>query len=315
MSILITGSEGFLGDRLTYLLHEKKMKVIGLDVLPPKSEHPWPAITGDITNPHLIESVFKEHDIRSIIHAGGISGPHVCNNDPLKVFEINVNGTLHLLEAARRYKMPGRFIIISSSSVYGEPSEKISIKHPLEEEAPLFANEPYGCSKVACESLARAYGIRENLDIVSLRMGIVYGPGRDTYCEIYQMLKSALDGQPIILRKGSSLPLPWIHIEDLENSILAVLQAPREAIEQLETLAYNVTGPDFPSLKEIAHLIKKLIPKSTIKETDEPDLYSMNARKMSIMAMRDDFGWEPITTIEEGVQSIYEVIKQKPKTS
>jgi nucleoside-diphosphate-sugar epimerase len=311
MSILITGASGFLGTHLAQTLFANGEKIVGVDVLAPASSRPWPVLIGDVKDNAFIQRLFNDHDIHSVIHCGGISGPHVCNKDPARVFEVNVLGTLNLFENARKHKLKGRLIFISSSSVYGQPSETESCKRPINENAPLLANEPYGCSKVACESMLRAYVNQENLDMISLRVSIVYGPERTTYCGITQMIKAALVGAPIVLAQGADLPLPWIHIDDLTEAILAAMHVRRTAIREVETLAYNVTGPGYPTFREIATVIKELMPGTVIMDNDNPDAYAMNARKMSISAIERDFGWKPKIFIDKGVHSLYVALTGK----
>src|SRR5262249_30382311 len=149
-------------------LHERGKKVVGLDVSQATESRPWPVIAGDVTDRALVERLFVEHDVTAVVHGGGISGPHVCNQDPARVFHVNVLGTLNLFEAARLRRLPGRIVFLSSSSVYGEAAEQASCETPVVEELPLLASEPYGSSKVACEAMLRAYVRQQGLDAVAL---------------------------------------------------------------------------------------------------------------------------------------------------
>ena len=196
MSIQITGSDGFLGTQLAQLLHKNGAEVVGVDVAA-GAKRPWPVITGDVTDRAFIDRLFQSHDVISVVHRGGVSGPHICNNFPARVFEVNVLGTVTLFEVARLRMLRGRIVFISSSSVYGEAAEKASCETPVVEGLPLLASEPYGCSKVSCEAVARAYVHQVGMDIVCPRVSIVYGAGRTAYCGITRMLKSALAGEPI----------------------------------------------------------------------------------------------------------------------
>jgi UDP-glucose 4-epimerase len=308
MAVLITGSEGFLGLRLAQRLQASGQKVVGLDVVAGDSARPWPVVTGDVTDQGLIDRLFAEHEITSVVHGGGVSGPHICNNFPARVFQINVLGTLNLFETARLRKMPGRLVFLSSSSAYGEAAEKASCETPVVEGLPLLASEPYGASKVACEAIARAYVRQSGVDAVSLRVSIVYGAGRTAYCGITRMVKCALAGEPIPLERGCDVPLPWVYIDDLCAAVQSALLAPRQNLREADTLAYNVTGPGYPTFRDIARIIQKLVPGATVKETGEPDPYAMNARKMSLAASKRDLGWEPRIDIADGVHALFEAL-------
>lgn len=308
MATLITGAEGFLGHHLARLLHARGSQVVGMDVTAPSIPRPWPVIAGDVTDRALVDDLFAEHDIRHVVHSGGVSGPHICNNHPARVFEVNVLGTMNVLEAARAHRIPGRVVFLSSSSVYGQAAERASRETPVVEGLPLLAAEPYGGSKVSCEAMARSYAHQDGVDIVSLRVSIVYGPGRTAYCGITQMLKAALSGEPVVLDRGCDIPLPWVYIDDVCEAIRACVDAPRDRIGEEDTLAYNVTGPGYPTFREIARIIQDLVPGTVLRDGEDPDKYAMNARKMSLAAIRRDLDWEPRVSIGEGVNLLYQAI-------
>jgi UDP-glucose 4-epimerase len=253
MSILITGSEGFLGTHTAHRLTASGMQVVGLDVMPPKTPRPWPVIAGDVTDRLLVERIFAEHEVTSLIHCGGVSGPHICNNFPARVFETNVLGTLNLLEVARTRHLPGRIVFLSSSSVYGQAAEWASRKHPVVEKMSLLASEPYGASKVACEAMLRAYVTQDRLDAVSLRVSIVYGAGRTAFCGITQMIKDALAGEPILLDNGCDVPLPWIYIDDVTAALQAALKPPlRRRGPTSANRTYSPTMSPAPAIQHFA---------------------------------------------------------------
>jgi UDP-glucose 4-epimerase len=83
---------------------------------------------------------------------------------------------------------------------------------------------------------------------------------------------------------------------------------PRERFASGDLLAYNVTGPGYPTFREIAGIVQQLVPGATLKETAEPDKYAMNARKMSLAASKRDLGWEPRVGIAQGVRSLLEAL-------
>ncbi len=229
--------------------------MVGFDITLPREPRPWPTIAGDVTDRALIGKLFTDYRVTSVVHGGGVSGPHICNNFPARVFEVNVLGTLNLFEVARLQKLPGRIVFLSSSSVYGEAAEQSSCETPVVERLPLLAREPYGSSKVACESLLRAYANQDGVDGLSLRISIVYGAGRTAYCGITRMIKAALSREPIPLDRGCDVPLPWVYIDDVCATIETALSVPRAKIQETDTLAYNVTGPGFPTFSEIAQRV------------------------------------------------------------
>jgi UDP-glucose 4-epimerase/UDP-glucuronate 4-epimerase len=202
-------------------------------------------------------------------------------------------------------KMPGRIVFLSSSSVYGQAAEKASCATPVVEGLPLLASEPYGSSKVSCEAMLRAYASQEGMDAVALRISIVYGAGRTAYCGITQMIRSALNKEPILLDQGCDTPLPWVYIDDISSALRCALEVPKAAIRDRVTLAYNVTGPGYPTFRAIASIVQQLVPGAVVKESGEPDKYAMNARKMSLSSIARDLAWEPRIDITEGVRLLF----------
>ena len=304
MTVLITGAEGFIGRKLAELLHAAGTGVVGLDVAS-AGPRPWPVVVGDVTDRGLVERLFAEHSISGVVHAGGVSGPHVCNTDPARVFAVNVGGTVNLFDAARKAKLAGRVVFLSSSSTYGQAAERSSRTTPVTEGLPLLASEPYGASKVTCEALVRTYVQMGWLDAVSLRVSIVYGPGRTTYCGISRMLLAAKAGEPITLDDGSDVPLPWVHIDDVVAAIRATLAAPKANLRETDTWAYNVTGPGTPTFRAMATVVRELVPGATVRDTGGPDAYEMNARTMSVAAAGRDLGWVPRVGIADGIRSLF----------
>lgn len=309
MSILITGINGFLGNHLADYFHAKGSSVIGLDVDIGSFSKPWPVFIGDLTKRAFIENFFKENEISQVIHCGGVASLPAPDRNLSQIFEVNVNGTLNLFEACRTHRLCKKLVFISSAAVYGSHAEASSIQRPVIESDPVLSCEPYGCSKIACESLLRAYASRSEMEMLALRLSMIYGPGRVTYCGITQMLKSALAGGPIVLARGADLPLPWIYIDDVCFAIDKVLSLPKQGFKDVEALAYNLAGPGSASLKEIAQIVQALVPKAVIQESTERDIYAGNPRRIDISAVQRDLGWEPKVTIAEGVRSLYKFLR------
>jgi UDP-glucose 4-epimerase/UDP-glucuronate 4-epimerase len=301
MTVLVTGAAGFLGQRVTADLRGDGIEVVGLDVVPAGGDDLLIEAV-DVQDRDALRQLMRDHGVTAVVHAGGISGPHVANDQPALVAAVNVMGTTNLLECARELALPGRVVLLSSSSTYGEAAESASRRTPCVETLALLASEPYGASKVGSEAMLRAYAEQSGVDAVALRVSIVYGAGRQTYCGITAMIHQALDTGTIVLDRDSDVPLPWVYVTDLVSAVRAALEAPRTRLRNEGTYAYNVTGPGFPTFSQIAATIAGAIPGTSIVQGDAPDKYGMNARTMSLAAIERDLGWKPQITIEDGVR-------------
>ncbi len=303
MRILVTGVNGFIGRTFAAFAGERGHHVVGADIGPAAASG-WDHHELDVRDADALRTLLQAESITDIEHGGGISGPHVANENPPLVVDVNLVGTVGLFEAARRVGLPGRVVLLSSSSTYGRAWEERSLTRECVETDALLASEPYGSSKVASEALMRAYIDQFDLDAVALRVSIVYGPRRTTYCGITEMITAARTSGAITLHQRADQPLPWVHISDVCAVLEAALTAPRAGLGADGVFAYNVTGPGHPTFVQIAEAIAAELPGTIIESGDEPDAYDMNARSMSVAAAERDLGWTPQVTIEQGVADL-----------
>ena len=304
MRILITGVNGFIGRNVAAHALARGHHVVGVDTGPAADGHGWAHRELDVRDAAALRGVLEQESITDVLHGGGISGPHVANDDPPLVADVNIAGTVGLFEAARQVGLTGRVVLLSSSSTYGRAWEDSSLTRECTERDALLASEPYGSSKVASEAMMRAYIDEFRLDAVALRVSIVYGPRRTTYCGITEMIRQAQDSGVVRLHRQADLPLPWVHIDDVCAVVDAALAAPRENLVNGGVHAYNVTGPGRPTFVEIADAVVAMLPGTRVETGDEPDAYDMNARSMSVQAAGVDLGWVPRVTVQEGVRDL-----------
>jgi UDP-glucose 4-epimerase len=181
--ILITGGAGFIGSHLADSLAKMKHEVIILDNLDPyydislkkknldlvTKEETCSFIKGDILDVTLLNDIVK-NDIEFIYHEAAQPGVRISVENPFKPNEVNVIGTLNVLEAAKAHGVK-RVINASSSSVYGKV-----VNLPFDENHPTQPLSPYGASKLVAEHYCRLYCELYGLPTVSLRYFTVYGP-------------------------------------------------------------------------------------------------------------------------------------------
>jgi len=219
-NILITGSSGLLGYPLAKHFAEEGRAVVGLDIVgPPNDQAPFTAVTGDVGDVHLVYRLFKEHRFDGVVHCGGVSGPMLLPDEPFTICRVNVFATVHLFEAMRVFGLK-RFVYCSSVSAYGEPSMS-----PVTEDAPFHPTSVYGATKAACDVILRAYRVEHGLDTVALRIGTVYGPGRQTESLIRTLIEDALAGRPTRMPTADWLRFHYVYRDDVVAALLAALDA------------------------------------------------------------------------------------------
>lgn len=289
--VLVTGSSGCLGRPLANRLSREGRTVVGLDIVPTQDAADFTQVTGDVGDESVLEALFAQHRFDAVVHCGGISGQMIAADDPHKVCRVNVFGTVHLLEAARRHKV-ARFLYGSSQGAYGSAA-----RQAITEEAAFQPVTVYGATKAACDLIAGTYRLQHGLDVTSLRIGRVYGPGRRTGSLITTMMEAAVTGRPLRLPASGGRRLQYVYEDDIVTALHQALLAP-----VLPLAAYNVSGPDALSDEEIATLIRSLLPGADIAFEEAPlDDGSFPGAPLDCSAARRDFGYAPEYDLSRGL--------------
>ncbi|MCX8194515.1 MAG: NAD(P)-dependent oxidoreductase [Candidatus Micrarchaeota archaeon] len=228
--VLITGATGRLGSALVERLLARKDKIRA--VVRKGSRHKLPpgveAFEADLSSGPLPKEAFA--GVQQVVHLAGLVGEHPYNELMLH----NAFATKNLL--ANCPSFVHRVVIASSISVYGEHKGQL-----VSESFELNANSPYGKSKLMAEVFAREYC--ENLPIVFLRFGMIYGPGfEEGYFEVLRRLK---EGKMAIIGDGSNR-VPLLHVSDAVQAILLALDSKIEPCRE-----YNIVGSEAMTQKEL----------------------------------------------------------------
>ncbi len=290
-TILVTGSSGLIGFPLACTLARSGHPVIGLDPVPPPVPYAGvDAIRETIGSAEDACNLIAERGIRKIVHAGGISGPMLAIDDPYLVCKSNLIATANLVEAARRADIE-KLVYCSSASAFGHTPPA-----PVPDDAPLRPTNLYGATKGASDLIIGAYREQYGLNAVGLRFSSVYGPGRRTRCAIRTMITNALSGQPSRFDWGEGLRRQYIFVNDAVSAILDALEG--DATPQY---AYNVAGPDFVEMAQIAEIVKNNLPDTEITFGEGSDELGYRRDRLDIAAAERDLGFSPQYGIERGV--------------
>ncbi len=178
-TVIVTGSEGFIGSHMVKFLHARGWNVIGSYLS--EGSAPFPKLPNlqfmhcDLRNGQRITQILAKYQPTHILHLGAQSLPTVSWADPVKTFEANIMGSLHLFEAARYMKRRPVIVSACSSAEYGNvPASAI----PVKEEQPLQPLHPYGISKVCLDLVAREYFLDYKIPAVNIRLFNTTGPGK-----------------------------------------------------------------------------------------------------------------------------------------
>lgn len=224
-SILVTGGRGFVGRPLVKLIQRSGFSVVSLDQSPIAEavDEGRKEIQCDLSDEEQLRNLFERQRIRRIVHLAAIL-PTAAQRNPTRATEVNVQGSLNLLELAREFDVR-RFVFGSSLSIYGTYSADQTVS-----EADRAAPEDlYGAAKLYVEQLGQAYRESHDLEFVSLRIGRVIGAGAQSVSsawrsEIFELLKANYPAEISLPYRGAE-NLLVLHVEDLAAMLLCLLRA------------------------------------------------------------------------------------------
>jgi len=264
----VTGGAGYIGSHTVRALRAAGRPVVVIDSLElgdADAVIDAPLVVGDIADEALVESTCRDHDVDTIVHFAAYKNVGESMQHPAKYFHNNVDGTVHLLEAARRAGV-GQFVFSSSCSVYGTP-ERV----PVDESQPIGPESVYAETKAMAERVLHWYSEIHGVRSVSLRYFNAAGASFDqrigedwTYALnlIPVAIRALLVGDQRLQVFGDDYPTPdgtcvrdYIHVDDLAAAHIA-------AIEHLdrdgETTAVNVGTGVGSSVLEVLHAIERV---------------------------------------------------------
>jgi UDP-glucuronate 4-epimerase len=306
-AVLITGAAGFIGSHLAGKLLDLGYQVTGLDNF---DDYYSPAIKrdnscilemrdgfkmvkGDIRDTSLLTRVFSENNISLVVHLAARAGVRPSLEKPLLYQDVNIGGTINLLEASRAHGVT-RFVFASSSSVYG-----LNSKVPFSEEDKIESpTSPYGASKIAGELYCRTYHNLYSLPIVALRFFTVYGPRQRPEMAIHLFTRMIDSGEEIKLFGDGSSKRDYTNIEDIVSGIVRALTFPHQGFE-----IFNLGNSHPIALDYLIHLIEEaLVKKARIRRLpvqagDVPITYA------DVSKAKARLGYQPKIAIEEGIAS------------
>jgi UDP-glucose 4-epimerase len=319
-TIMITGGSGFLGTYVAQRLAERGDRVVIFDAVGPipelaaltvPHENQIVRVRGQILDLASIFRCVQQQKVERIFHAAALYDPPYSLNEPAITFQVNINGTMNVLEAARLLGVQ-RVVLSSSIAVYAPKQyEPIDERHPIQ--LPSAGNPlgPYGASKAAAEIVGFTYYSTNGVDFIALRNSAIYGYGMRYPMYIKPMIENSIRGLPTRFATGGDMRRDYTHVKDITQAVLKALDVPGAALTQR---AFNVGSGSMHSASQVAEAVRQVLPSADIEigaGLSELEQSDMRARGMlDLTAARQQLRYEPQFSLEAGIRDYVEMYRR-----
>lgn len=306
-TILVTGGAGFIGSNLCERLLRDRIRVVCLDnfdrfydpqikiknveEITKKFPGLFELVTGDIRNPEHLNDIFQKSKFDFVVHLAARAGVRPSIADPLLYQDVNIRGTIVLLEACRKYGVHN-FIFASSSSVYGE-NQRVPFS---EEDLNIQPISPYGATKRAGELLCYSYYHLYGMNIACLRIFTAYGPRQRPEMAIHKFTSLIHRGEKIPVFGDGSSQRDYTYIDDLVDGIMGVIRH-HKGFE-----VYNLGESQTTSLKKLIRLIEEAFGKKANIEMLEFQPGDVSITFADVSKAERMLQYQPKVKMEEGIK-------------
>ena len=310
-TILITGGAGFIGSHLCELLlsegvhvicldnfdsfYDPNIKIKNVEGIRRKFREQFELVTGDIRNPEHLRDIFQKNRVDFVVHLAARAGVRPSIADPLLYQDVNIRGTMVLLEACKEYGIKD-LIFASSSSVYGE-NQRVPFSEGDLDIQPI---SPYGATKRAGELLCYSYHHLYGMNIACLRIFTAYGPRQRPEMAIHKFTRLIDRGEKIPIYGDGSSRRDYTYIDDLMEGIRAVVQ--RHSGFEI----YNLGESQTTTLRELIDLIEDALGKKANLEWLESQPGDVSVTYADISKANRLLGYQPKVKMEEGIRRFVE---------
>ncbi len=314
MKILITGGAGFIGSATAKKLIERGDTVVLIDnfndYYDPQLKRDrikkflrdyksgFVLYKGDIRDTKFLERVFKKEKPDKIVHLAAMAGVRYSLLHPSLYADVNVMGTVNMLDMSVKYKIKN-FLYASSSSVYGN-NTKLPFSESDSVDTPI---SPYAATKKSTELLAHVYSHIYSLPTTGLRFFTVYGPWGRPDMALFDFTRSIIADEEIKVYNFGKMTRNFTYIDDIVSGILTTLDA------DLPYGVMNIGGDKEETLMRFIEVIEKNIGKIAKKKLMPLQPGDVLSTVADIRKLRR-LGWKPTTRIEEGIKNFVNWYKE-----
>lgn len=307
--ILVTGAAGFIGSHLCESLKDREIIIIDnfndfydpsikrnniKDLMQNTKAKKITLEEGDIRDFTFLQTVFNKYPIQTVVHLAAMAGVRPSLKNPLLYEEVNIKGTLNILECMKEKKIKN-YVFASSSSVYGEKKES-----PFRED--MVVDRPisfYAATKKAGEELNHVYHSLYNISTINLRFFTVYGPRQRPDLAIHKFAKMIDNKKAITIYGDGSFRRDFTYIEDIVDGIIKSIQKAESSENLFET--YNLGESQTITVLEMVSLLEKAMNKKATKVFLEEQPGDVPLTYADISKAKKELNYNPSTKIKDGI--------------
>ena len=300
--VLITGGTGFLGSHLTKRIidevesvtivttdirQQTTLKILGVDT------NKINLVGGDVRDFDFLRLLFNEYEFDTVFHLGALSEVKKSQPDPKLAIDINVGGTVNVLEACRMYGKVKAVIVSSSDKAYG------SGRLPYLEEQSLNGVGTYEVSKSATDLIARSFYSNYNVPVVVTRCSNLYGGGDMNFSRVIpNNIKKILNGERPMIWKGSEESIrEFLYIDDAVSAYLSLAKN----IDKTKGQAYNIGSGEKITIKELLQQLLILMDSDLKIKYVHKDFPEISHQYLDSDKIHGDIGWKAEVSLREGL--------------
>jgi len=303
-TILITGGAGFIGSHLANELAGRGCSVFVLDDLSSGRQENLCAkvrfYKADVRDSKIVE-IFKKEKPDVVFHLAARPLVEDAFNNPYEAIEVNVMGTVNVLEACRKQKNIKSIIIVSSDKAYGKAK-----KLPYKEEHPLRGDHPYDASKSSADMIAKTYFTTYGLPVKIARFSNVFGPGDTNFSRIIpDIMKAVAENKELFIRSNGKMIREYTYIKDIVSGCIKLADHKENFGD-----AFNFGSKNVFSVLDVVKKSEQVLGAKIDYKILNTAKNEIPEQYLDWSKAKEKLGWEPKTNFKNGIQKTFDWYKK-----
>ncbi len=298
-TILVTGGAGFIGSHLVNQLIQENNRVIVVDDLSggkKENVHPKAVFYQADVRDKAVADIFEKESPSIVYHFAAKPLVQEVFKNPYEAIETNVMGTVNILEICRQRNNMEAIIVVSSDKAYGTAEQL-----PYHENSPLKGTHPYDVSKSSADLIAQTYAKTYGMPVLITRFSNVFGPGDSNASRIIPgIMESIVKKQELIIRSDGTLVREYTYVKDIVHGCIRLAQH-KESFGE----AFNFGSENVLSVLDIIKKVEEALGAKVNYRIENTAKHEIPTQYLDWSKAKEKLGWEPKTTLHEGIRETF----------